>query len=226
MKTEFEIASAISNYVTSQQGVTDFPVTLKQISDEVDTLRVRLITEADTKGLLRRPFLNYTQTIRPQGVQVQLSASRVRYCKIPRLFVLSSGKPAIAYCGAFAGDFHFRVVHGLQREWHKADRWIGSSPTVAVIESEAGDGHILEFRNISPNKFRFTAIFEDPSDLEPYGYDGSTTSQEGGTLYPMPSGEVDIIIGKTAEAYLRTMYRVPLQPNQTVDAPNMRKAAI
>lgn len=225
MKTEFEIASAIQNYVSSQQGVGDFPVSLRQISDEVDTLRVRVITDLDEKGLLRRPFLNYTQVIQFAVTKID-AVTRARYVDVPRFFVLKSGKPAISYIGGFAGRQHFRVVTGLQREWHKKDRWIGGKPTAIVIESDTNAGYRVEFCNISPNKARLVAIFEDPSDLETYGYDGSKTSQEGGTLYPMPSGQVDIVIGKTAESYLRTMYRVPLQSNQMVDAPTTPKAPV
>lgn len=225
MKTEFEISSAISNYITSNEGVTDFPVTLKQISDEVDTLRVRVITDLDEKGSFKRPFLNYTQTIKINGTSTD-AITRERYVKVPRFVILKSGKPAITYCGDYNGTQHFRVVQGLQREWHKADKWIGRLPTVVVIEDDNDGGYILKFRNISPNKIRLVGVFEDPSDLEPFGYDGTITVAAGGSLYPMPSGQVDVIIGKTVESYLRTLYRHPVQANQTVDAPNQQKEAV
>lgn len=229
MKTEFEIASIISNYITSDEGVTDFPVTLKQISDEVDTLRVRLMQEMDSKGLLKRPFYNYTQTIFFGGLNDQKktlvdAATRRRYADVPRLFMLSGNIPAIGYCGGYRGEQHFRVVSGTQREWFQADRWIGKAPTVVVYPSPDNMGHRLEFRNIAPNQFKFEAIFEDPSDLETYNrYNGDAKSQDGGTLYPMPSGDVDVMIGKTVESYLRTLYRHPVQANQNVDAPNQVK---
>lgn len=222
MKTELEIASAISNYVTSNQGVTDFPVSLKQVSDEVDTLRVRLISEADAKGILARPYFNYTQTITFSATKLD-AITRERYIDVPRLFILKNGKPAIAYCGGERGTKHYRVVSGFQREWHTHDRWIGKAPTAIVTETDEVDGFRIRFKNITPNKARIIAIFEDPSDLEPYDYDGWKTSSEGGSLYPMPSGEIDVIIGKTVESYLRTMYRTPLQANQMVDAPTTQK---
>lgn len=223
MKTEFEIASVISNYITSNEGVTDFPVTLRQISDEVDTLRMRTITDLDEKGKLLRPFLNFTQTIEFDAsstiFQVKKDLTRnIRYVDVPRLYRMVSGKVAISYVGGIAGTQHFRVVQGLQREWHKADRWIGRSPTAVVVELEEVEGFRIEFHNVSPNKAKFVAIFEDPSDLEKYGYNGDATPADGGNLYPLPSGYVDVIIGKTVESYLRTLYRLPLQGNQQVDA--------
>lgn len=229
MKTEFEISSAISNYITSNEGVTDFPVTLKQISDEVDTLRVRRMQEADSKGLFKRPFYNYTQTIFIGGTQDPLktsedSVTRRRYVDIPRLFMLSNNRPAIAYCGGYKGEQNYRVVSGNQREWFSSDRWIGKLPTVVVYPSPDNFGYRLDFRNISPRQLKFEAVFEDPSDLEGInGYDGTKTADNDGSLYPMPSGEIDIIIGKTVESYMRTLYRHPVQGNQTVDAPGQQK---
>lgn len=229
MKTELEIASAIANYITSQEGVTDFPVSLKQISDEVDTLRVRLLDELDSKGLLQKPYLNLTQVTLFDGstprrkVNLDL-VTRVRYINVPRLYISpSTKKPAISYIGAFNGLQSYRVVHGTQREWFKKDRWIGSLPTAVIIESDTNEGYRVEFYGATPNKVRFVPIYEDPSDLEPFGYNGWKTSQEGGSLYPCPSGMVDVMIGKTVESYLRTMYRRPIQANQTVDAPGQSK---
>jgi len=229
MKTEFEIASVISNYITSNEGVTDFPVTLKQISDEVDTLRVRLMQEMDSKGLFKRPFYNYTQTIFIGGLSDSLKTSvdastRRRYVDIPRLLMLSNNRPAIAYCGGYKGEQNFRVVAGNHREWFSSDKWIGKLPTVVVYPSPDNSGYRLDFRNISPNQVKLEAVFEDPSDMEGInGYDGGLTYLQGGTLYPMPSGDVDVMVGKTVESYLRTLYRHPVQGNQTVDAPGQQK---
>ena len=229
MKTEFEIASAISNYITSNEGVTDFPVTLKQISDEVDTLRVRLMQEMDSKVLFKKPFYNYTQTIFIGGLSDQLKTSidaytRRRYVDIPRLFMLSNNKPAIAYCGSYKGEQNYRVVAGNQREWFSSDRWIGKLPTVVVYPSPNNSGYRLDFRNISPVQFKLEAVFEDPSDMEGInGYDGTKTAANGGTLYPMPSGDIDVMIGKTVNSYMQTLYRHPVQGNQTVDAPGQKK---
>lgn len=228
MKTEFEIASAIRNYVTSNEGVTDFPVTLRQISDEVDTLRMRTIDSIDEKGDFKRPFLNFTQIIEFDSSAIAFQVKRdvarnIRYIDVPRIYILKNGKPAISYIGGLAGTQHYRVVYGLQREWHKSDKWIGRLPTAVIIESSDVEGYRIEFINVSPNKARLVAVFEDPSDLEVYGYNGSVLPSDGGTLYPLPSAHVDILIGKTVESYLRTLYRVPLQANQQVDAPKQIK---
>lgn len=227
MKTEFEIASIISKYVAAQQAVTDFPVTLKQIGDEVDTLRMRVVEELDSQNLLNRPYFNYTQVIKFDGTKNKVklnTTTRVRYVEVPRLFFKKDNKPAIAYIGDYNGKQNYRVVAGLQKEWHTKDQWIGRLPTALVIENPDNNGYLIEFKGASPNQLRMIAIFEDPSDLEPFGYNGSAVQDEGGTLYPMPSGEIDKIIGKTVESYLRTMYRLPIQPNQTVDAPNQPRA--
>lgn len=229
MKTEFEIASIISNYITSDEGVTDFPVTLRQISDEVDTLRVRLMQEMDSKGLFKKPFYNFTQPILIGGINDSLKtkvdpSTRRRYVDVPRLFMLSENRPAIAYCGGYRGEQNYRVVAGNQREWFTSDRWIGKLPTVVVYPSPNNESYRLDFRNITPSQLKFEAVFEDPSDLEGInGYDGTQTSLNNGSLYPMPSGDIDIIIGKMVNSYMKTLYRHPVQANQTVDAPGQQK---
>jgi len=54
-------------------------------------------------------------------------------------------------------------------------------------------------------------LFEDPSSLEIFGdYDHEVDD------YPTPQGDIDMIIGKTAESYLRTEpYKIILPNTQT-----------
>ena len=63
---------------------------------------------------------------------------------------------------------------------------------------------------------KLIAVFEVPDELTKYGYDEMVTK------YPVPAGFADMLIGKTAESYIRTMYRVPIQPNTQSDMPNAR----
>lgn len=219
MKSEFEIASMISNDVTSAQGVTDFPVSLKQISDNIDTLRVRVIDDLDSKGLMKKPFFNFTQTIITTTLK---TASNQRYVDIPKLISFQNSAPAIAYIGG-SGDTpkSFRIVYGTHNEFHTADRWIGKLPTAIVTDSQ--NGNRIFFKNISPNTVRIVAIFGDPSDLEPFGYNGSIKVVDGASVYPMPSGQLDILMGKITESYLRDLYRLPVQANQAVDSPQVQK---
>ncbi len=117
------------------------------------------------------------------------------------------------------------MVFGLQKEWFKADKWIGRSPTAVICEEASVNGYRVKFFGASPNKAKIGFIAENPSDLEAYGYDGDKRTSDGGSPYPMPNAPLDIIIGKTVESYLRTLYRLPVQGNQLVDAPKQVKEA-
>lgn len=211
----------ISNDINSQNGVTDFPLSLNQIADNVDTLRVRVIEDLDSKGFFKQPFFNYTQTIDFTSTQKDSTQNNQRYVDIPRILFLSDGSPAITYIGAANGFQTYRKVWGLQREVHTKDRWIGSKPTAIITEN--GLGYRIFFKNISPISLKLIAVFQNPSDLESYGYNGWKTTAEGGSVYPMTSGQVDIVMGKIVDSYMRYMYRIRPQGDQAVDAPQQSK---
>ena len=101
----------------------------------------------------------------------------------------------------------FRVVTGNHHLYARHDRFIGKKPL-----AHYQDGKIT-FYNTTLKKVFIRAIFIDPSDLIDLGYDPKVTE------YPVTYGLADMIIGKTAESYLRTLYRVPVQPNTQTDSP-------
>jgi hypothetical protein len=204
--TEFEIITSVMELVTSTEGVTNTSLSQEQVADECDTLRVRLIGEQDKLTLFRRPYQGYTQKI--PSLKILKDNDKVSYVDIPRLVIKSNGEPAHLYIGGKDMASPYRLVTGDIRNALE-DHFVGK---LAIVHYHEGR---LTFKNVAPQYISVVAVFEDPSDLELGGnYDPENSE------YPFPAGMIDILIGKTAEAYIRTMYRVRVQPNVQTDSPN------
>jgi hypothetical protein len=206
--TEAKIVAAIKNYVTSQRGVTGFSLRNEQVADEVDTLRMRMILEADSARLFRKPFQGYTQ-------KISFTVPGNKKVDLPKVYIRADGTPAVAYVGGQLGNTAYRLVTGYNHgQWVATDEF--SLLPVAMLE-----GTEFTFKNFASNSLIMIAVFEDPSSLEAYGYDPGYDTEDGeeGDDYPMPNAMIDQIIGKTAESYIRTMFRIPPQPNTQIDAP-------
>ena len=199
--TEFEIASAIQNYVTSHSGVTDSPISLRQIRDEVDTLRLRLLDELFRGRNTMVDISPYTQvakvtTAKENGILV---------AHIPELYFQPNGKLAISYITSSSGATPFKVVVGTRSLYADDDLYTGNAPTVVYQSS------YLRFKNVAPKAILIEGVFNKPSELTPYGYDWKKSH------YPVPYGMIDHIIGKTAESYLRLRQPILPTPNTQSD---------
>lgn len=204
--TEAKIVSAIKNYVTSQRGVTGFDLRNEQVADEVDTLRMRMIAELDNSRIFRKPYQGFVQ-------KIEFTVPNTKKIDLPKIYIKQDGTPAIEYVGGKNFTTSYRVVTGVNHaNWIANDEY--SLFPVAVVE-----GQQITFKNFGSNDLVMIAVFEDPSDLEDYGYDPGYDSDDDASEYPMPNSMIDAIIGKTAESYLRTMYRIQPQPNTQVDLP-------
>jgi hypothetical protein len=192
--------------VTSSEGVTNTSLSYDQVSEELDTLRVRSIGEMEAQTLFRRPYQGFTQRIK--SIKVSRMEDKSAYLDIPRIVLHRHHAPAILYIGGTDGKNPYRVVTGNgDNELH--DQFIGKLPIAIYNEGR------FTFKNASPSNLMVVAVFEDPSDLEAYGeYDNETSE------YPMPAGLIDIAIGKLTESYIRTMFRIRPQPNTQADIPN------
>ena len=199
--TEFEIASAIQNYVTSHSGVTDSPISLRQIRDEVDTLRLRLLDELFRARNSMVDVSAYTQTaiVPTEKVDGKLQAH------VPELYYQPNGKLAVQFLGSSSQETPFKVVFGRRATWSDYDTYTGKVPT-AIYQAS-----IVTFRNVAPKSIFIEAVFNKPSELTKYGYDWKTSH------YPVPYGMIDHIIGKTAESYLRLRQPVIPVPNTQSD---------
>jgi hypothetical protein len=206
--TEKLICSAIEKYVTSHEGVTDFPITYAQIMDEVDTLRIRTIQQMDSSLILRAPYNNIMQvlTFEDADFKTEPSTNRV-YVECPRIFSHNTGDLAIAFVGSTNLNKQYRVVVGRQVKNARHDRWSQNDPIAHFDDTR------LYLEKVARGRFEVHAIYERPRDLERWGYDPTKS------VYPLSNGQIDEIIGKTAESYIRTLYRLRPQPNQMVDLP-------
>lgn len=202
--TELQIASAIQNYVTSREGVTSSVVDLEQIRDEVDTLRMRMVQDmGKQRALIPEAYYQKLKEIKTTPI-TSGSFKGWSEVKLPRIYTNNKGKPQIQYIGPFAEMEPNRVVVGNQHLYIKAERFTDKYPLVFY------DTDRVLFQK-GYTKVTIKALFEDPSALEIFGdYDHETDE------YPAPQGDIDSMIGKTAESYLRTEpYKIILPNTQT-----------
>ena len=205
--TELQIITAVMNLVTSSEGVTNTSLSPEQVAEEMDTLRVRMIDEIDKVSLFRRPYIGYTQMIDSIPVLTNATTKR-KYIDIPRLVIKRDSTPAYLYIGGTDNKSPFRVITGENADNATHDHFISTFPIALYNE-----GHI-DFYNSVPNQIKLIAVWEDPSALESLGvYDTEVNP------YPMPIGLIDQLIGKTADGYIRTMYRISVQANTQSDKP-------
>jgi len=211
--TEHEIASAIENYVTSYEGVTSSSISLEQIKDEVNTLRMRLVSELDQQKLLMTPFVGYVQTIpNIKVIKTTVGELVILTVKVPRIYIRANGKIAITYVGGIDMASPYRITTGNHHMWSKADAYIGGKPMAHYREDV--DGGLITIYQKSTERVAVQALWETPSHLSTFGiYDDEKTA------YPMPQAQIDTMIGKTVESYIRTMYRIPAQSNIQGDSP-------
>lgn len=211
--TEHEIASAIENYVTSYEGVTSSSISLEQIKDEMNTLRMRVVSELDQQKLLMTPFVGYVQTIPSVTVSKEtINEVAILTIKVPRIYIRANGKIAITYVGGIDLASPYRITTGNHHMWSKADAFIGDKPMAHYREDE--DGGLITLYQKSTEKIAVQALWETPSHLASFGiYDDEKTA------YPMPQAQIDVLIGKIAESYVRVLYRIPTQSNIQADSP-------
>lgn len=202
--TEFDIASAIMNYVTSSEGVTSSNLSIRQIRDEVDTLRIRLVSELDVQNRFIFPFDEYLQPIEVETKR----ENNLTVAVIPTIFFRSNGKPVIRYAGGTSGNTPHKVVTGNRRTWSAHDPYTGKAATIYY-----NNGKLTFLSKNVPKKVMVEALFRKPSELKRFGYDYKADH------YPVPFSLADTLIGKTSESYIRTMYRILPQPNTQSDIP-------
>lgn len=204
--TEHQIVSAVENYVTSNEGVTSFPVSQSQIADELNTVRTRLIDDLDKQRQFVRPWDGYTQIIKDEATTKEGTNYQIQ---LPRIYILANGLPAVSFIGSVDFKESYKVVNGNQH-FNMEDSEYPHAPYAWVMP----DG-LVKIYNAEPKKISFIGVLETPQQLEElgFGYDPETSE------YPFPGGMIDRIIGKTAESYLRVMYRLFPQANTQADIP-------
>lgn len=212
--TELKIISAVMNSVTAFEGVTNLSLDSEQVGDELDTLRVRMIGEMDKVSLFRRPYGGFVQIIESVATVKADNPDdpknkKIAYVDLPRMVMTRSNYPSYNYIGGRDRRSPYRVITGDQYLNALHDQFIGKMP----IAHYSSSGRIT-FYNTTPSFVRIEAVFEDPSALEILGaYDAETSD------YPMPSGMIDQLMGKTVESYGRQLYRIRPQPNTQSDIP-------
>ena len=211
--TESRIVSAIMNYVTSSRGVGSSVMYTEQVADEVDTLRERLIRDKESAGQLHSPYQGFGQNLRE--IIVERTDEYALKVVLPRMYVTGHGLPALAYIGGTDGKSPYRIMTGSQYLNAKHDLFTGSFPFAVYNEGT------WELYNTTAERISIRGgIFLHPRQIEPWGYNAGYDDEAGeGDDYPVPGDMADQIIGKTAESYLRTMYRMPPQANTQSDVP-------
>lgn len=194
------------NLVTSNEGVTNSSLSEEQIGIDVDSLRVRMIDEQDKNGLFRAPFIGYTQ--RMELTVVKPTKTARPHITLPKMVSKRDGMPACSYIGGLDGVSPYQVISGN----HIVN--INQAMYTKGMPYAYYDGEKVFFYNVTPEKVMVNCVFEDPGELEVLGFYNAEISN-----YPMPIGMIDQLIGKTANSYLNTMYRIVAQPNTQSDIP-------
>lgn len=207
---ELQIASTIQNYVTAGEGVTSSVIELEQIRDEVDTLRMRTVQELDRNRALIPEA--YYQVLEGSLVKTTpITTGKYRgwtEISVPSIYTNLKGKPQIQYVGPANEAIPNRVSVGNQHLYLSSNRFTDKYPLAVV------DANSIKFKE-AYKVVTIKALFEDPSALEEYDcYDHEND------IYPAPQGDIDAIIGKTAESYIRTQQLRNIQPNIQVDLPS------
>ena len=206
--TELEIASIIQNYVTSNEGVTNSALDLEQIRKEVDSLRIRFVQELESKRTIIAEAYYQTLTTNDDHKPRIITSGPWKgwtELEIPNIHINNKGIPQISYAGPEHEMEPNKVVSGNQHVYYKNSRFSNLQPLAHISNGK------IRFKE-NYKKVSIKALFECPSDLESYDvYDHESDN------YPMPSGQIDQIIGKTAESYIRTQSLKIIQPNNQVD---------
>lgn len=209
--TEFEIASDIMNLVTSNEGVTNSRIRMEQIMLDADSMRLRLIAEAEKALMFRKPFQGYSQSIK--SLKISRATDKSLYVDIPRVLCDAQGRPCIGYIGGKDMKSPYRVIVGAQRNYTEHDEFISAYPWAHYSEGR------LTFKHVTAEYLTLAdTVFEDPSALEAHDEYNPELSQ-----YPLPGALLDMLIGKVADGYLRTAYRKMPQPNTQTDIPTGAK---
>ena len=209
--SEFEIISAIENYVTSHAGVTDSSIEPTQIAAEIDTLRLRFLREFEKTDRLGRIPRSYSQRLGPVETQeYEINDRNYMGIVLPRLYFRDNGKAIVFYLGSDDMDNHHRIVYGKSFRNFESELYTSRHSTAWI------DGERLLFLNTSPESVILDAVYADPSDL---GTGSLNFYDPRNDDYPCPEDIKDMIIGKTAESYIRTLYRTMPQSNKQVDLP-------
>ena len=122
--TEYELASAVMNRVTSHEGVTQSSLTLKQIRDEADNIRLQIVLQLDKQRmLLPEAYYQHLEKIKTtpitQGVFKGWS-----YINVPRIHTNIRHKPEIQYAGPVEERVPNRIVMGNHHVYTPKDRFI------------------------------------------------------------------------------------------------------
>jgi hypothetical protein len=168
---------------------------------------MRQIADMDQARLFVRPWDAFVQELD----NVSTTKVGTDYeIELPKIYTLANGDPAISYIGSSNFQEPFRVVNGNQHLLMK-DSEYPNAPYAWVT----GTGKI-KIRNTEATKLSLRAVFEKPSAFQDFGFNYDPEV----TLYPSTDALIDQIIGKTSEAYLRTLYRTVPQPNVQTDIPS------
>lgn len=211
--TLHQIASSIMNMVTHYEGVTNVSLEYEQIIEEVNTLRSRLISEADRTGSFRKPYNGFTQRI--DYVRVNKSQNgNIYYAEIPKLYIHLDGTPACTYIGSTnrvkkynlggvidtdEGTQPWRLLTGQHYMYAEHDMFLQSMP-IAIYEEG-----VIRFPKNYSDYITIVGVFERPNEVETY--------DEENDIYPVPAGMIDVIIGKTTNSIINYLMRAFVQPN-------------
>lgn len=209
------IASIIINSTFSGlKMVTNIPLSVDQVKDEVSLLRASLIKEMIDSG--QKNF---------EGLYVKISCialtcrDMAECCeepvgsfqlggKIPKLFdQLLTEKTGIKYVGSPDMRHPYRILTGNEYLYYKHSPLIGKKPA-AYLDYNL-NVWILNPPTEDLELITMVVIPEDPRDLQQY----SCCAAGDDDPYPMPSWMTDKITGKLINDYMRYYTMAQTKPN-------------
>lgn len=209
------IASQVINSTFSGlKMVTNIPISVDQVKDEISLLRNSLIKEMIDSG--QKNFEGLYVKISC----IQLTCRDMAECcdepvgsdqlggKIPKLFdQLLTDKTGIRYAGSPDMRHPFRILTGNEYIYHKHSPLVGKSP--AVYFDYNHNVWVLNPPTQDLELLTIVVIPEDPRDLQQYSCCAATDDDP----YPMPGWMVDKITGKLINDYMRYYSMSQTKPN-------------
>jgi hypothetical protein len=196
------------------KAVTNIPLSIDQVKDEISTMRNRILKQMIDAG--QKNFEGLYSKI----ACIKLECRDMAECcevevgtmvlggKLPKLFdQLMGDKTAIKYAGSPSMYQPFRILTGNEYIYHMHSPLVGNKPAAYIDYNQ--NVWVINPPTMDMEYLSVVVILEDPRDLQSFSCCAATDDDP----YPIPSWMVDEITGKLINDYIRYYTSTQTKPN-------------